>query len=53
MLNITIHKTDAPKEKPAKGTALGFGNLFTDHMFLMDYSPDQGCTMPASCPTVP
>ena len=42
MLNITIHKTDAPKEKPAKGTALGFGNLFTDHMFLMDYSPDQG-----------
>ena len=25
MLNITIHKTDAPKEKPAKGTALGFG----------------------------
>ena len=38
MLNITIHKTDAPKEKPAKGTALGFGNLFTDHMFLMDYT---------------
>ena len=42
MLNITIHKTDAPKEKPAKGTALGFGNLFTDHMFLMDYTPEQG-----------
>ena len=21
---------------------LGFGTVFTDHMFLMDYSPDQG-----------
>ena len=42
MLNITIQKTNAPKEKPAKGTALGFGNFFTDHMFLMDYNPDRG-----------
>ena len=42
MLNITIHKTDAPKEKPAKGTALGFGNLFTDHMFLMNYTRGKG-----------
>ena len=42
MLNITIHKTAAPKEKPAKGQPLGFGNLFTDHMFLMDYTPGQG-----------
>ena len=39
---IVYLSKEAPKEKPAKGTALGFGNLFTDHMFLMDYTPGQG-----------
>ena len=36
MLDIKITKTTAPKEKP-KGN-LGFGRIFTDHMFVMDYT---------------
>jgi len=40
MLNITITKTDTPKEKPVGD--LGFGRIFTDHMFLMDYTDSVG-----------
>ena len=36
MLNIRIDKTPSPKVKPDY-KKLGFGNYFTDHMFLMDY----------------
>ena len=42
MLNITIEKTTTPKEKPAKGQKLGFGKIFTDHMFVMDYTEGKG-----------
>ena len=42
MLNIKIEKTATPKEKPAKGTKLGFGKIFTDHMFVMDYTEGKG-----------
>jgi len=37
----TIHRTDNPKPKPDENK-LGFGALFTDHMFNMDYSVDKG-----------
>lgn len=30
------------KQKPAAGTALGFGKYFTDYMFTMKYSKEQG-----------
>ena len=40
-MNITITKTTAPKAKPDE-SALGFGKIFTDHMFMMDYSKDKG-----------
>ncbi|MBR4335238.1 MAG: hypothetical protein IKP74_02180 [Clostridia bacterium] len=32
------------KEKKAKPdpSTLGFGRIFTDHMFMMDYTPDKG-----------
>ncbi len=40
-MNIEIKKTISPKEKPAAST-LGFGTVFTDHMFVMDYSSDKG-----------
>ncbi len=40
-MNITITKTTAPKQKPDE-SALGFGKIFTDHMFIMDYSKDKG-----------
>lgn len=40
-MQIKIQKTSCPKEKPDDNT-LGFGQIFTDHMFLMDYTPEQG-----------
>ncbi len=40
-MNISITKTSCPKEKPDSST-LGFGKIFTDHMFIMDYSKDKG-----------
>lgn len=42
MLNIRIEKTTAPKAKPKKGEALKFGHIFTDHMFVMNYTEGQG-----------
>ena len=42
MLNIRVEKTTAPKAKPAPGQKLGFGHIFTDHMFIMNYTEGQG-----------
>ena len=42
MLNIRVEKTTAPKAKPAPGQKLGFGHIFTDHMFIMDYTEGKG-----------
>ena len=42
MLNIRVEKTQNPKKKPAKGEKLGFGHIFTDHMFIMNYDEGQG-----------
>lgn len=41
MNEITITRTTAPKEKPDVNS-LGFGRLFTDHMFLIDYNEGTG-----------
>ncbi len=41
-MNIQITKTTTPKAKPEKGTKLGFGKIFTDHMFVMDYTEGKG-----------
>ena len=48
MLDIKITKTTAPKEKP-KGN-LGFGRIFTDHMFVMDYTQGVGWHDPRIVP---
>jgi branched-chain amino acid aminotransferase len=40
-LNIKIEKTTSPKEKPDQ-SKLGFGQFFTDHMFIMDYTEGKG-----------
>ena len=37
MLDIKITKTSTLKEKPRDEKSLGFGKIFTDHMFVMDY----------------
>ncbi len=42
MLDIKITRTDSPKAKPAKGEKLGFGHIFTDHMFMMNYTEGKG-----------
>ena len=42
MLNIKVTKTEHPKTKPAKGEKLGFGHIFTDHMFIMNYTEGKG-----------
>ena len=42
-MNITITKTCTPKAKPDE-SALGFGKIFTDHMFMMDYNKETGWT---------
>ncbi|MCH5206650.1 MAG: branched-chain amino acid aminotransferase [Oscillospiraceae bacterium] len=41
-MDIKIQKTATPKEKPADETKLGFGHIFTDHMFVMNYDTGEG-----------
>ncbi|GHV26603.1 branched-chain-amino-acid aminotransferase 2 [Clostridia bacterium] len=41
-MNIILKLTTAPKTKPADESKLGFGKLFTDHMFMMDFTRDKG-----------
>ena len=53
MLDIKITKTTAPKAKPADESKLGFGKVFTDHMFIMDYDAGQGWHDPRIVPYGP
>lgn len=39
---ITVTKTTCPKARPTDESKLGFGRIFTDHMFLMEYSAEEG-----------
>ena len=41
-MEIKITKTTTPKAKPAPGQPLGFGKIFTDHMFVMNYTEGKG-----------
>ncbi len=40
-MEIRIERTKNPTEKPDSST-LGFGKVFTDHMFIMDYTAGEG-----------
>ena len=42
MLDIKIVKTEHPKQKPQDESKLGFGKIFSDHMFVMDYTAGEG-----------
>lgn len=42
MANIRVELTKNPKKKPTDQTKLGFGTIFTDHMFMMNYDEGQG-----------
>lgn len=41
-MEIRIEKTSTPKAKPEDESKLGFGHIFTDHMFVMDYDTGKG-----------
>ena len=41
-LDIQIIRTKSPKEKPQSEANLSFGKLFTDHMFLVEYTEGRG-----------
>ena len=41
-LEIKFVKTTAPKQKPADEAHLGFGKIFTDHMFIVEYTVGTG-----------
>ena len=41
-MQISITKTTTPKQKPQDQSKLGFGNYYTDHMFIMNYDDGEG-----------
>ena len=41
-MDIRIEKTANPKAKPTDESKLGFGHIFTDHMFVMEYDTGMG-----------
>ena len=45
MMQLTITQTQTLKPKP-DDARLGFGTIFTDHMFVMDYSDESGWHRP-------
>lgn len=52
MEKITITKTTTPKEK-VPSDKLGFGKVFSDHMFLMNYDEGEGWHSPRVVPYGP
>ena len=47
---IQVTLTAHPKAKPQDESKLGFGTIFTDHMFLMDYEEGKGWHNPRIVP---
>ncbi|OCN03615.1 branched chain amino acid aminotransferase [Erysipelotrichaceae bacterium MTC7] len=41
-MNIKITRAETLKAKPSNEEDLGFGKYYTDHMFMMDWSVDEG-----------
>ena len=41
-MEFTVEKTKTPKARPADDSKLGFGHIFTDHMFMMDWDQENG-----------
>lgn len=53
MQEIRVEKTKSPRAKPADSAHLGFGRIFTDHMFIMNYDKGQGWHDPRIVPYGP
>ena len=52
-MEISITKTTTPKQKPADESKLGFGQYYTDHMFIMNYDEGRGLAQPRIVPYGP
>ncbi|MBR2824633.1 MAG: branched-chain amino acid aminotransferase [Clostridia bacterium] len=53
MQEISVTRNPSPKQKPKDESALGFGRLFTDHMFLMNFEEGKGWINPRIVPYGP
>ncbi|MCR4925034.1 MAG: branched-chain amino acid aminotransferase [Clostridiales bacterium] len=53
MQEIKIERTKNPKQKPTDQSKLGFGNYYTDHMFVMNYDEGEGWHNPRIVPYAP
>lgn len=53
MLKIKVERTQLPKQKPLDQSKLGFGQISTDHMFVMEYAPEVGWHDPRVVPYAP
>jgi len=49
MVEVAVKRVTAPKQVP-DADKLGFGQYFTDHMFMMDYGPGKGWHDPRIVP---
>lgn len=52
-MEISITKTTTPKAKPQDQSKLGFGQFYTDHMFIMNYDEGEGWHNPRIVPYGP
>lgn len=52
-MELRIERTKNPKQKPQDESKLGFGKIFTDHMFIMDYTKEKGWYDPRIVPYGP
>lgn len=53
MQEIKVELTKNPKSKPTDQNKLGFGNYYTDHMFIMNYDEGEGWHNPRIVPYAP
>ena len=57
-MDIQIIRNASPAAKPADEGKLGFGRIFTDHMFTMEWDREKGwhdakSSRSATCPSIP
>lgn len=52
-MHIKVELTSNPAEKPKDESKLGFGKIFTDHMFIMNYKTGKGWHDPRIVPYGP
>lgn len=53
MQELRVELTKNHKKKPVDESQLGFGQIFTDHMFIMDYHAGEGWHDPRIVPYAP